>query len=469
MLHRDLKPQNILVNSSCELAIADLGLARFVGTEADDADEAESLALTAYVVTRWYRAPELLCACPHYDGAVDVWSAGLILAEMLGRRPLLPGRSFTDQLKLTLAVLGTPCTDDTAFIANEVALATVRAAPHRAKIDWRARFPAAPAPALDLLSKMLQFDPAKRITVEAALKHSYVSDYALAADEPLAKRIDPAEFAFDKLKLSREDIAREMLAEVARLCPAAERLAPRSARMAALAAKTKEAADAAALAAKSKEAADAAALAAKAKEAADAVKAKVAAESTVLAAKAEVPAKVVDPSVAAPARAAPSAPSTSAKPAVPSTREVAPAPSHAASAPVRVPVQASVQAPVQAPVQAHVQAPTLASAQALSRVPGNVPAPAILPAPARLEASSAPVAKPVAAPMPIRAASQVPAPVPDASSGLVSALISQMQILRTDLLATVDARLAAVLARVEALEKLANTAGAKPPSGAKPT
>lgn len=96
VIHRDLKPPNLLVNSNCDLALCDFGLARPL-----DEDQ-----MTEYVVTRWYRAPELLLQCPHYDTGIDVWSAGCVLAELLGRRPLFPGRNYIDQLDHILKVLG---------------------------------------------------------------------------------------------------------------------------------------------------------------------------------------------------------------------------------------------------------------------------------------------------------------------------------------------------------------------------
>ena len=88
VLHRDLKPRNLLVNSNCDLKICDFGLSRFMHK---DLTEHTSL-MTEYIATRWYRAPELILSWKSYSEAIDVWSIGCILAELIKRRPLLPGK-----------------------------------------------------------------------------------------------------------------------------------------------------------------------------------------------------------------------------------------------------------------------------------------------------------------------------------------------------------------------------------------
>ena len=94
ILHRDLKPQNLLVNSNCDLKICDFGLAK--------ADlpifRTRSIEMTEYIVTRWYRAPEvLLQRSRNYTKAIDMWSVGCIFAEMLLGEPLFPGEEMLDQ------------------------------------------------------------------------------------------------------------------------------------------------------------------------------------------------------------------------------------------------------------------------------------------------------------------------------------------------------------------------------------
>jgi len=102
VLHRDIKPANILVNrKDWNLKITDFGLARGVHVE-------DTLNLTEYVVSRWYRAPEVMCSAKQYDGKVDVWSVGCIFAELFLRKPLFPGGNHLEQLRLIFSMLGTP-------------------------------------------------------------------------------------------------------------------------------------------------------------------------------------------------------------------------------------------------------------------------------------------------------------------------------------------------------------------------
>lgn len=114
VLHRDLKPSNLLVNSNCDLSICDFGLARGV-------EMAHNEDLTEYVVTRWYRAPELLADCQNYNDAVDMWAIGCIFAEMLRRRPFFTGRDPSDQLHMIIRVLGSPTEEEMSFVPHEAA------------------------------------------------------------------------------------------------------------------------------------------------------------------------------------------------------------------------------------------------------------------------------------------------------------------------------------------------------------
>lgn len=232
VLHRDLKPQNILVNANCELVVCDFGLARPMGEGEDDASAAD---LTQYVVTRWYRAPELLTGADSYDAAIDVWSIGCILAEILGRRPLFPGRNYLHQLQVIIDILGTPSDADCWFIRKRPALKAVQAMGQRAPVSFHKLFPHANPQAIDLLQKMLAFDPAKRITVTDALAHPYLADYHFPDDEPeCPTRVS---FAFEGTgAMTKPELQGFMLSEAAHFNPS--RVRPVSTRMAGLASAT---------------------------------------------------------------------------------------------------------------------------------------------------------------------------------------------------------------------------------------
>eukprot|EP01012_Entosiphon_sulcatum_P003164 TRINITY_DN10905_c1_g1_i1.p1 TRINITY_DN10905_c1_g1~~TRINITY_DN10905_c1_g1_i1.p1 ORF type:complete len:411 (-),score=118.62 TRINITY_DN10905_c1_g1_i1:329-1561(-) len=186
VLHRDLKPSNIVVNANCDLKICDFGLAR----EQDLENE-----MTDYVATRWYRAPELLMQSKGYTGTIDMWSVGCIFAEMLGRKPLFPGRNYLDQLHIILAVTGSPSDEDIDGIGSEKARKYMRGLKNKFKPhDLRELYPKASTDAIDLLAKMLVFDPRQRITAAEALSHRYFAQMHDEDDEPTAPHFD---FAFD--------------------------------------------------------------------------------------------------------------------------------------------------------------------------------------------------------------------------------------------------------------------------------
>ncbi|XP_042579031.1 mitogen-activated protein kinase 1 isoform X2 [Cyprinus carpio] len=182
VLHRDLKPSNLLLNTTCDLKICDFGLARVA-----DPDHDHTGFLTEYVATRWYRAPEIMLNSKGYTKSIDIWSVGCILAEMLSNRPIFPGKHYLDQLNHILGILGSPSQEDLNCIINIKARNYLLSLPLRCKVPWNRLFPNADPKALDLLDKMLTFNPYKRIEVEEALAHPYLEQYYDPTDEPVAE------------------------------------------------------------------------------------------------------------------------------------------------------------------------------------------------------------------------------------------------------------------------------------------
>lgn len=164
ILHRDLKPSNILVDSNCHLKVCDLGLAR-------GWDES-SHGKTAYVTTRWYRAPEIILGDANYGSAIDIWSVGCIFAEILGGTPLFPGGNPSDQFSWIIKILGTPSESDIAPYSKDLKDFIQRLLPC-SRVPFYKLFPRANPLALDLLEKMLRFNPQKRPTAKECINHKY--------------------------------------------------------------------------------------------------------------------------------------------------------------------------------------------------------------------------------------------------------------------------------------------------------
>ncbi|KAF7713169.1 Mitogen-activated protein kinase Tmk3-like protein [Penicillium ucsense] len=176
VVHRDLKPSNILINENCDLKICDFGLARIQDPQ-----------MTGYVSTRYYRAPEIMLTWQKYDVEVDIWSAGCIFAEMLEGKPLFPGKDHVNQFSIITELLGTPPDDVIQTICSENTLRFVKSLPKRERQPLANKFRNADADAVDLLERMLVFDPRKRIRADEALAHPYLAPYHDPTDEPVAQ------------------------------------------------------------------------------------------------------------------------------------------------------------------------------------------------------------------------------------------------------------------------------------------
>ncbi|KAH7440091.1 hypothetical protein KP509_04G090800 [Ceratopteris richardii] len=195
VLHRDLKPSNLLINANCDLRLCDFGLARTTS---------ETDFMTEYVVTRWYRAPELLLNAAEYTSAIDIWSVGCIYMELLDRKPLLPGKDYVHQLRSIIDLVGLPNDSELGFVKSENARKYLMQLPRNDVKPLPEKFPEISPEALDLVSKMLTFDPSKRMSAEDALAHPYLAKLHDEADEPTCPT--PYVPEFNELSLSEKEI-----------------------------------------------------------------------------------------------------------------------------------------------------------------------------------------------------------------------------------------------------------------------
>ncbi len=178
IIHRDLKPSNIFINSDCHIKLGDFGLARTL-----EHNPHMGSIVTEYVATRWYRAPEMILAAQKYGKPIDMWSVGCILYEMLVGTPLLPGKSTKDMIKMMFSVTGFPDRKEYNDIKKELKIQIDYDQLLQEKIKKKKNILQTLSKythddvAIDLLLKLLVFNPGKRLTAEEALKHPYVAEF----------------------------------------------------------------------------------------------------------------------------------------------------------------------------------------------------------------------------------------------------------------------------------------------------
>lgn len=166
VFHRDLKPQNLLIDREGRLKMADFGLARAFGVPIR--------TYTHEVLTLWYRAPEILLGGKHYSPAVDIWSVGCIFAEMVTKIPLFPGDSEIDQLFRIFRILGTP--DEEVWPGVSEFRDYKPTFPRWQAQSLKTIVPGLDNAGYDLLQKMMVYEPVKRITAKEALEHEFFDD-----------------------------------------------------------------------------------------------------------------------------------------------------------------------------------------------------------------------------------------------------------------------------------------------------
>ncbi|KAI3642043.1 hypothetical protein MP228_011598 [Amoeboaphelidium protococcarum] len=168
ILHRDLKPQNLLISKKLELKLADFGLSRAFGVPVR--------SYSNEVVTLWYRAPDVLLGNKSYDTSIDIWSIGCIMGEMVNNRPVFPGTSVNDQLHKIFQILGSPnqtvwpgydkLPNAASMLQSDTEEMTLM---QYQRENLQQVFPRMDANALSLLERLLQLDPLKRISAQEAL------------------------------------------------------------------------------------------------------------------------------------------------------------------------------------------------------------------------------------------------------------------------------------------------------------
>eukprot|EP00629_Pelagomonadales_sp_RCC1024_P006980 CAMPEP_0119270012 /NCGR_PEP_ID=MMETSP1329-20130426/7172_1 /TAXON_ID=114041 /ORGANISM="Genus nov. species nov., Strain RCC1024" /LENGTH=233 /DNA_ID=CAMNT_0007270017 /DNA_START=349 /DNA_END=1049 /DNA_ORIENTATION=+ len=172
VLHRDLKPQNLLINREGKLKLADFGLARAFGIPVR--------SYTHEVVTLWYRAPDVLMGSRTYSTPVDIWSIGCIFAEMATSKPLFAGTSESDQLKRIFKTLGTPTQDSyPSLVELPDYNHDLHATHYPPPVSFADIAPQIDRLGISLLSQMLAFDPLQRCSAADAIKHTYFNSDVL--------------------------------------------------------------------------------------------------------------------------------------------------------------------------------------------------------------------------------------------------------------------------------------------------
>ncbi|KAH3745287.1 CMGC/MAPK protein kinase [Pelomyxa schiedti] len=203
VIHRDLKPLNILIQTNNDLKICDLNSGR--------SEHALTLSLLEETTTRYYCPPEGLCCSTNYTPAVDMWCAGCIMGEMILRKPLFQGHTNYDVLKSITTLLGTPVLSDIDSIEDDMYRKFVKYLPAKPKIPLSETFSHTSPQALELLDKLLQFNPAKRVSAKDALEMPFFTSLHDPSDEPVALPFEDDDIGGRTAEYYREEIFKSIV------------------------------------------------------------------------------------------------------------------------------------------------------------------------------------------------------------------------------------------------------------------
>jgi mitogen-activated protein kinase 15 len=185
IVHRDLKPSNMLINSDCLMKLADFGLARSISEKNGDFS-----VMSEYIATRWYRAPEILFGSHEYSKPIDMWSVGCILAEILSDKVLFTGKSTLNQIEIIIELLGLPSENDLMKMNSDIAWSIMKNIKTKKKKSFTKVFSFCSPEAIDLMKKLLVYNPDKRYiinavryTVEKALAHPFFKNFSDPCNE----------------------------------------------------------------------------------------------------------------------------------------------------------------------------------------------------------------------------------------------------------------------------------------------
>ncbi|KAG6517344.1 probable serine/threonine-protein kinase At1g54610 [Zingiber officinale] len=203
VLHRDIKGSNLLIDNNGILKIADFGLATLY-------NPGQKQHLTSRVVTLWYRPPELLLGATEYGVAVDMWSTGCILAELLSGRPIMPGRTEVEQLHKIFKLCGSPAEEfwRTSKLPHATSFKPQQPYPRRIRETFKDFSPSA----LALLDCLLSVDPRFRGTATSALKSQFFTTMPFACDPSSLPKYPPSK-EYDA-KLRNEEARRQREAAI---------------------------------------------------------------------------------------------------------------------------------------------------------------------------------------------------------------------------------------------------------------